>query len=111
MAMTDDAFRVLVANGISASDFWEMTWGEAYLVMQGIQERINEAARVQAFMAYKTADLTIEGIAGMFIKGGNRRESLREAFPGLFDAVETEVSWEVMRDRFNEAFPKPKKKG
>ena len=101
----------LVAKGVSAADFWEMSWAEVMLVSKEIIRRENEETRMQALLAYKTAELVTHGVSVLFGSKGRMMPSPRQAFPGIFDTVEHQISWQEVRDRFREAFPKPMKKG
>lgn len=98
------AYGVLVANGISPDAFWEMSWGEVRVAADAITRRRNDEARFQAAAMYRSAGLIIQGISNMFSKTQKRLPGLSEAFPGLFDDVEPEENWELMRENFHAAF-------
>jgi hypothetical protein len=103
--MTMDAYGILTAHGIGPDAFWEMSWGEVQVAMESMSKKRNEEARLQAVLAYKTADLIILGIGNMLSKTQRHYPSPAEAFPGLFDDVDVDQDWKALRDNFHAAFP------
>ena len=88
--------------------FWEMSFGEVRRVIEAVvRKRDNEAAR-QAATAYTLANMIVLGVSNLFSKQKQHYPSPSEAFPGLFDGVDTEQDWTTMRENFHDAFPRQK---
>ncbi len=106
--MTLSCYGILTAHGISPEAFWEMSWGEVRTVADALGKRRNDETRFQAATAYNMAKLTVLGVSNLLSKNRQHYPSLQEAFPGLFDDVEFEQDWRLMRAKFHESFPRQK---
>lgn len=89
--MTEQAFAVLIAEGISAADFWDMSWHEIMLVTNALKEKrekeqVNDI-KTRAQLAWKTSELITCGVNIAFrgTKSAGEFPSLFKAFPKLFE--------------------------
>lgn len=88
--------------GISAYDYWEMTYGEIINTIKSYNTRKKTEMQWNASVNYKLADLI--GISVSRLLDDNVEfPKIESAFPGLFeDIVEQkpkQQDWKVMKDR------------
>lgn len=89
-----------------------MTYAEIIASIQAYEKRIKAEMQIQAFIAYRQADLIAANVARVF---GSKHQpiSLQEAFPGIFpeETKPRQQNWQLMKERIEAYAAERRKRG
>ncbi|OUM86649.1 MAG: hypothetical protein BAA01_11615 [Bacillus thermozeamaize] len=101
---------IAVQHGVDAVSFWDMTFREILVAIEGVQKRRREELQIQALIAYQQSYL-IADLVGIVFGSKQKPPRLHEAFPGIFPEVPRQQDWRLMKARIEEYAAERRKRG